>query len=99
MKTSFTRIVPALALTSVLGLVACNEDSSLLEEAIAHRDAACACTTTECADPHARWFIDMQAQQMDRLLALSSDDAVRYRNARIATETCWLDISGILEQN
>lgn len=41
----------------------------------------------------------MQAQQMDRLLALSSDDAVRYRNARIATETCWLDISGILEQN
>ena len=99
MKTSFTRIVQALALTSGLGLVACNEDSSLLEEAISHRDAACACTTTECADPHARWFIDMQAQQMDRLLALSSDDAVRYRNARIATETCWLDISGILEQN
>jgi len=99
MQKSLTHIVPAIALTAVLGLAGCNDDSSLLEEAISHRDAACACTTTECADPHARWFIDVQAQQMDRLLALSSEDGVRYRNARIATETCWLDISGILEQN
>ena len=91
---------PAFALAALLGLAACNDDGDdLLEEARAHRDAACACETTDCADPHARWFIDMQANSMDRLMQLSPENATRYAGIRIATETCWLDISGILNQN
>lgn len=69
-------------------LSACGGGGGLADDAEAHADDECACTTFECTMEHTAWFNKINITQEEDLAKLSAEDLARFEAAETRATDC-----------